>query len=150
MSMSTNEVQQTDTYDAGIPSFDLFREEVKKIYPEGDLVKSYDRIKWYIEHEKVCSDGTPLTYRLIMDKFANHIRSWNNQYGDREAKYRGKDADEKRKTLWDFVGMRWYEREFVISSGNSERNKYLFGNFSVVSLKKRLDEFNRRFPNETG
>jgi len=147
--MSTSERQQSEAADSGIPPFDLFREEVKKIYPEGDLVKSYERIKWYIEHEKVCSDGTPLNYRLIMDKFANHIRSWNNQYGDRDAKYRGKDADEKRKTLWDFVGMRWYEREFVITVGNSERSRYLFGNFSVANLKKELDEFNRRFPNET-
>lgn len=141
--------QQAGVTEPGIPSFDVFREEVKKIYPEGDLIKSYDRIKWYIEHEKVCTDGSPLTYKLIMDKFAAHIRSWNSQYGEREAKYRGKDADEKRKTIWDFVGMRWYEREFVIPSGNGERNKYLFGNFSISYLLQKLEEFKNRFPDET-
>jgi hypothetical protein len=132
-----------------IPSFDIFRQEIMKIYPAGDLTEAYEKIHWYIEHEKICADGTPISYRLIMDKFAAHIRAWNMKYGSREPKFIGKADEEKRKNLLNFIYMKWYEQEFVPSASQGERNKYLFGNFTEEYLKTKLDEFKRKFPNET-
>ena len=127
-----------------IPSYEQFLDDVRKIYPDGtDLPKAYNRIVWYIENETMRSDGSPVTYKIIMDKFAAHIRSWNIQYGSRDPKFRGKDAEEKRKNIWDFVGSRWYEREFSISAGSNERDTYLFGPFTKKYLKEQLDKFNK-------
>ena len=61
----------------------------------------------------------------------------------------GKDAEEKRKTIWDFIELGWYEREFLTSVGDDERSSYLFGGFSISYLKKRLEEFKRRIKDET-
>jgi hypothetical protein len=133
-----------------VPSFDAFRQEIMKIYPAGDLTEAYEKIFWYIEREKICADGTPISYRLIMDKFAAHIRAWNMRYGSREPKFIGKADEEKRKDLLNFIYLKWYEQEFVPSAGQGERNKYLFGAFPVEYLKQQLDEFKRKFPNETG
>ena len=134
----------------GVPSFDVFRLEVMKIYPAGDLTEAYEKIHWYIENEKICADGTPITYCLIMDKFAAHIRAWNMRYGSREPKFIGKADEEKRKDLLNFIYLKWYEQEFIPFASQGERNKYLFGDFPVEYLKQQLDEFKRKFPNETG
>ncbi len=147
--MKHEQYQQNTVVGPDVPSFEDFREEIMTIYPEGDLLKSFSRLKWYIENEKVCPDGTPITYRLIMDKFASHIKAWNMVYGSRDPKYWGKGAQTKRKNLWDFIGLQLYEREFVISVGNGNRSSYLFGEFSISYLKKRLEEFKRRILNET-
>ena len=133
-----------------VPSFTVFHQEVMKIYPAGDLIEAYDKILWYIENEKNCADGTPITYRLIMDKFAAHIRAWNMRYGSREPKFIGKADEEKRKDLLNFIYLKWYEQEFILSASQGERNKYLFGDFPVEYLKQKLDEFKLKFPNETG
>jgi len=134
-----------------IPPYPDFLDDIRKIYPDGtDLLKAYNRIKWYIEHEPFCADGTPLTYRLIMDKFSAHIRAWNLQYGGREKKYQGKDAEEKRKNIWDFVGMRWYEREFSVSVGSGERDDYLFGPFTKAYLKEQISYFDKKLTYEPG
>jgi hypothetical protein len=129
-----------------IPSFDIFRQEIMRIYPEGDLMSAYQRIEYCIENEKFCADGTRITYRLIMDKFASHIRQWNIKYGSREPKYIGKADEEKRKDIWDFVYLKWYEREFITSLGQGEKNKYLFGDFPLNYLNKQLATFKKRFP----
>jgi len=143
------ENQHSDKIQSDVPPFEIFRQEIKKIYPEGDLSKTYQRILWYIENEKICSDGCPLTYQLIMVTFAAHIRQWNSQYGSRDPKYIGRPEEEKRKNLWDFVGLRWYEREFVISSAQGERNKYLFGTFDIPYLQELLHQFKRQISDET-
>jgi hypothetical protein len=132
-----------------IPSFEIFREEIKRIYPEGDLNRAYQRVCWYVEHVKAGKDGTPLSYRLIMDKYAAHIKSWNARYGSRDPKYIGRGDDEKRKNLGDFVEERMYEREFPISAEYSERDTYLFGTFPADYLHAQLEDFKKRFPNET-
>lgn len=143
--MITQELlNQKTEMESEIPSFEAFREEIRKIHPEGNLLATYERIVYFINHVKSCGDGTPVTYKLIMNKYAAHIRSWNMVYGSRDPKYWGKDAEEKRKTLWDFLGLRWYEREFVTSVGNGERNRYLFGGFSIDYLRKKLEEFKNR------
>jgi len=129
----------------GFPSFDEFRQEILQINPEGNLMKAYERLQWYVQNQKVCSDGTPITYRLIMDKYTAHIKAWRYQYGDREAKFIGKEAEQKKKNLWEFIGMKMYENEFISLSSQSERNRYLFGGFSVTYLKKQLDSFKQRF-----
>ena len=148
--MRTHEQGEPDTMvETNIPSFEVFRQEIKKIYPAGNLLKTYDRIVLLVENERSFADGTPITYRLIMKTFSAHIQAWNMQYGEREAKYIGRDAEEKRKSLWDFIGLKWYEREFGASSGQRERNKYLFGDFSIDYLKQRLVEFKRRIDDET-
>jgi len=85
-----------------------------------------------------------------MDKFATHIKSWNMVYGSRDPKYWGKDAEEKRKTLFDFIGMNGYEREYVTSVGQSERTAYLFGDFTLDYLKEQIEQFKHTIPDETG
>ena len=132
-----------------IPSFDVFREEIKKIYPEGDLNRSFNRILWHIENDKFCADGTPITYRLIMDKFAAHIKQWNMKYGIRNPKFLGRAEEEKKKDLYEFIGLKMYEREFVSSAGQGERDKYLFGPFDRKYLMEQIQNFKKKFPNET-
>lgn len=141
--------EHVEQVEPGVPPFDVFRQEVMKIYPAGDLTEAYDKILWYIEYEKICADGTPITYRLIMDKFAAHIRAWNMRYGSREQKFIGKADEEKRKDLLNFIYQKWYEQEFIPSATQCERNKYLFGDFPADYLKQQLDQFKRKFPNET-
>jgi hypothetical protein len=133
-----------------VPSYDAFRKEIREIYPEGNLFRTYERIVGLVNDEKSCADGSPVTYRLIMDKFSDHIRQWNMVYGSRDPKYWGKDAEEKRKTLWDFISSRWYERDFNSCLKNEERRKYLFGDFTIDYLHQQLKVFKRRFPHETG
>ena len=132
-----------------IPSFETFRKEILKIYPEGNLLLAYEKLIHLITQVKTCEDGRPITYQLIMDKYSDHIRSWNMVFGRRDPRYWGKDAEEKRKTIWDFIELGWYEREFLTSVGDDERSSYLFGGFSISYLKKRLEEFKRRIKDET-
>lgn len=132
-----------------IPSFDDFKDEVRMTFPEGDLQKAYNRIQWYIGNEKVCSDGTPITYRLIMERFAAHIRQWNARYGRKEQEgYLSKEAEEKRKTLYDFIGSRWYERIFTSPGNHVDRDPYLFGNFPLKYLSEQLTEFQKTYQYE--
>lgn len=145
---TTNQLQHPDVTESSVPSFGVFREEIKKIYPEGDLDRTYKRLLWYIENEKTCSDGTPITYKLIISKFAAHIKAWNAMYAVRDPKYLGKDSEEKRKNLFDFIGMHWYEREFVAYSGGGDRNKYLFGDFTIDYLSNQLMAIKKRLQNE--
>jgi hypothetical protein len=148
--MTTNgKGKRKEQIESEVPSFDVFRQEIMKIYPAGDLTEAYEKILWYIEREKICADGTPISYQLIMDKFAAHIRAWNMRYGSREPKFIGKADEEKRKDLLNFIYLKWYEQEFVPSASQGERNKYLFGDFPVEYLKQQLDKFKRKFPNET-
>jgi hypothetical protein len=130
------------------PSFEVFREEIMKIYPEGNLMRMYERVVTTVSTGVTCTDGSPVTYRLLMDKFSDHIRQWNMVYGSRDPRYWGKEAEGKRKTLMDFIALKYYDRVFVTSVGQTERNRYLFGNFSVDYLKKMLEKFKRRFPDE--
>ena len=88
--MKHEQYEQPTIVESDTPSFEAFREEIMAIYPEGDLLKTFSRLKWYIENEKICPDGTPITYRLIMDKFASHIKGWNMVYGSRDPKILGK------------------------------------------------------------
>lgn len=132
-----------------VPPFDVFIEEIKNIYPEGDMAKTYNRIKWFIENEQVCEDGTPITYRLIMDQFAAHINQWNTRYRKKElAGYLHKKADEKRKNLYEFLGLRLYEQIFMMPDCYSDRDQYIFGPFKITELVERLADFQKTFPNE--
>lgn len=142
--------KQKALIESDVPSFKVFRQEIMKIFPAGDLTEAYEKIQWYIENERTCADGTPISYRLIMDKFAAHIRAWNMRFGSREPKFIGKADEEKRKDLLNFIYLKYYEQEFVPSASQGERNKYLFGDFPVEYLKQQLDEFKLKFPNETG
>jgi hypothetical protein len=132
-----------------IPSFVTFRKEIMNIYPEGDLTEAYETMLWHIKMVKQCADGTPISYRLIMDKFASHISQWNVKYGSRDPKYIGKADEEKRKDLLSFIDMKGYEREFTGNVGQNGRNKYLFGEFTQEYLQKQLKEFKREIPDET-
>ena len=129
-----------------IPSFETFMDEIQMSFPEGDLVNAYNRIVWFIEKERTCSDGTPITYRLIMDRFAAHIRQWNTRYGRKEQEgFLSKEAEQKRKPLFEFIGSRWYERIFTTVGNHVERDPYLFGNFPLKYLSDQLDEFQKNY-----
>jgi hypothetical protein len=54
-----------------------------------------------------------------------------------------------RKSFYDFLGDKMYEREFGTSVMHGERNKYLFGAFTIEYLKMQLEEFKKGFPDET-
>jgi hypothetical protein len=125
-----------------LPPYKVFLSEIKRSYPEGNLEATYNRIKWFIENEQFCNDGTPITYRLIMDKFTAHIRIWNMRYGRKEKDgYLSMEAEEKRKTLFEFIGSKWYEREFAATVDSSLRDGYLFGPFPVPYLMEQLSIF---------
>jgi hypothetical protein len=130
------------------PAFDEFVDQIKQIYPEGDLSKAYDRIKWYLTNDPMCANGKPLTYDLIMQKFSDHIRQWNTRYGKRDKKYLAREIEEKRKTLHDFMGARMYNMEFVMDGSiNLERNGYLFGKFNMNYLDAQLTDFKTTIEN---
>ena len=147
--MKHEQYEQNTVVGLDIPSFKNFREEIIRIYPEGNLLLAYEKIIHLITQVKTCEDGRPITYKLIIDKFTTHISAWNIQYGDREPKYIGRNAEEKRKNLQEFVSLKWYEREFSFFAGKSDRNQYLFGEFTINYLKNRLDKFKRRIRDET-
>jgi hypothetical protein len=131
-----------------IPSFEVFSNEIKKIFPEGDLALTYQRFLWYLEYQDI--GGKPLTWEFLIDKFKQHIDEWNMMYGPKlGTQYFPTKAYALRKNFYDFLGDKFYEREFVTSVGHGERNKYLFGDFTFDYLQTQLEEFKLKFSNET-
>ena len=133
----------------GIPLFDVFCEKIKKIFPEGDLPLSYKRLLWYLENIEY-PDGQPLTWKFLIDKFKQHVDEWNLMYVPKlGTQYFPTKAYALRKSFYDFLGDRFYEREFATSIGHNERNKYLFGDFTIEYLSMELEKFKKRFTGET-
>ena len=148
MSTSTQD-QQIEMIEPEIPSYEVFCEEIKRIFPEGDLPLSYNRLLWYLENIEY-PDSYLLTWKLLVDKFKQHIDEWNLMYGPKlGTKYFPSKAYALRKNFYEFLGDRFYEREFVTSIGHNERNKYLFGDFTIEYLSMELEQFKKRFTDET-
>ena len=128
-----------------VPSFDKMKGDLIKIYPEGDLKETYNRLLFYIGN-MMDSKGNPLTYEFLLNKFGQHIKQWNHLYQRKEgAGYLSKDAEKKRKTFYEFLGEGLYENEFSIQKGSLERDAYLFGPFNMAYLEKKLESFNSIF-----
>lgn len=58
-----------------------FLKEVREIYPEGDLDKSYNLLISILEDEQYTSDGAACDYDFIMKKFRGYHKSWSLKYG---------------------------------------------------------------------
>lgn len=129
---------------AEIPPLYDFIEDVKQIFPDGDLVTAYNTMRDHLNmFQKL--DGSPLTYEYVMGKFASLHKQWNHRYGNRELKYVGKETLAEKKTLDEFLNRQMYWQEFVIisTSGSSERDNYLFGSFDRKYLMSQIEEFDK-------
>jgi len=128
-----------------IPTFEQFKGDIDEIYPDGDLQAAYKRLLYYMENITL-SNGSPLSYDLIIDKFERHIRQWKYKYSKKEADgYLSAEAEKKRKNIYDFIGDTMYEHEFPIQRGSVERDGYLFGNIALSELKRQLDIYLQKF-----
>ena len=128
-----------------IPDIEKFKDDVREIYADGDLTAAYKRLVYYLNNITL-SDGEPLTYKLIIDKFDAHIKQWNYLYKRKEtAGYLSAEAEKKRKNIYDFLGDTMYENEFPIQRGTTERDSYLFGNIAIKELKRQLDIYLNKF-----
>lgn len=133
-----------------LPPLYVFIEDVKLIFPDGDLVKGYNTMRDHLGMF-VKLDKTPLTYQYILEKFADLHKQWNHRYGSREPRYIGKESLAEKKTIDEFIARQMYWQEFVILSapGSFEREAYLFGIFDRNYLIKQLEEFKRQIPYES-
>ncbi len=128
-----------------MPTIDQFKSDIDEIYPDGDLNAAYKRLLYYIENISL-SNGDPVTYDLILDKFERHIKQWKYRYGKKEADgFLSAEAEKKRKNIYDFIGDTMYEHEFPIQRGSIERDVYLFGNIAVSELKRQLGIYLQKF-----
>ena len=144
---NTPEGELTEGMEPKAPSFDEFKERLSEIYADGDLQQTYNRFTWFLKNMTI--EDNPLTSEFLFMKFRQHIDQWNMMYGPKlGTQYFPTKAYALRKNFYDFIGDKLYEREFEIIAGQSERNKYLFGDFTIDYLKKQLELFRKDFPHE--
>lgn len=130
-----------------IPDYDSFRQQAMAIFPDGDLKKGYERM---CNHISLFKDekGEPLTYDFILEKFKACHEQWKFRYASKEAKgYLSAQADTQRYCFDAFIDQKIYNQEFVIAVGNSERKRYLFGDFCPEYLQQQLTIFLKSFQN---
>jgi hypothetical protein len=135
------------TFYEDIPTFEEFKSDLKSINPDGDLRVAYDRLRWYLDptNEQLTDDGDQITWSMIRKKYKEHIAWWKHSYGQREEKYIGNEDKKLKKNIYDFIGGGYYNREWIISKGNMERDDYLFGKVSIQYLAKQLNNFKSKF-----
>jgi hypothetical protein len=139
----------SDINDAGVPTFDQFKESLMDVYAEGDLQLTYTRLLWHLRN--MTNEGEPLSWEFLLRKFTQHIEQWNLQYGNKlGTKYFPTRSLALRKNFYEFLGEEYYKREFVTSIEAPERTNYLFGEFTMDYLTKQLLGFKNTFPHETG
>ena len=133
-----------------LPDYETFVEDLKEIYADGNLTVTYQRLEYYLFNFAVNGKNIkddpihPLTYRLIMTKFQEHINEWTLMYGKKVGtQYFSNDIAIKRKNLYEFLGSQMWTREFSTSIKNIERDKYIFGPWSIKELLKQLTDFKR-------
>jgi hypothetical protein len=128
-----------------IPSFEDFKIRLLNSNSDGDLNLTYNRLSHYINNISD-SQGNPLTYEFIMSKFEAFMNKWKYYYQKQiDQGFTSKDAMHTKKSLYEFLGETMYEQEFIIQKGSIERDRYLFGPFSVVYLKHQLKIFKEIF-----
>ena len=116
-----------------IPTFDQFKEQIVLVYGEGNLDVTYKRMLWYIENSPY--NGKQLTWEFLYDKFKQHIDQWNMMYGSKlGTSYFPSKALMLRKNFYEFLGDKWYEREFSTQKGSLNGNLYLFGPNTMANL----------------
>lgn len=121
-------------------TLDQFREKLSDIYGDGDIPQSYNRMLWYISNMTIGDER--LTSQFLLDKFKEHIDEWNLLYSAKlGSQYFPSKALALRKNFYDFLGDKWYEREFSSKKGSNNRNLYLFGTNPKNELKKQFKEF---------
>jgi hypothetical protein len=147
--MSTNSQDElSEATEPEAPSFEELKDRLSEIYAEGDLQQTYIRFTWYLKNMTI--GDKPLTSDFLLMKFKQHIEEWNLMYGAKlGTQYFPTKAYALRKNFYDFMGEKFYEREFLTNVGQGERNKYLFGNFTTDYLKKQLERFRKGLPDET-
>lgn len=130
------------------PTVQQFIDDVCSVYSDGDLLAAH---RMLIEHLEMFRklDNTPLTWEYILEKFSAHHKQWSYKYSTKESKgYLSKEADLSRKSIAAFMNEQMYWQEFVVKTGSSERDQYIFGNFTIRYLCDRLVEFQEKYPHE--
>ncbi len=122
---------------------DQFYEDVRSIFPEGDLEGAYDILTSIISREETDKDGNVFDYDRIITKFRLFHDSWNSKYSKKlERGFLDKKAEEARFTMFQFLAQGTYKQEFSTQVSNPERDRYLFGdNFNDLYKKvKEIDQ----------
>ena len=127
-----------------IPSLEEFTDDCFAINPEGDPGPTYQRLIFQIENVKL-TNGDPVTYDLVKQKYHDYIKLWTYKYGrkEKEGFLSTKDPDSKKKTLYDFLGEKLYEQVFQIPKTNLEREEYLFGKTNRKEMYDAAEQFKR-------
>jgi hypothetical protein len=117
-----------------------FLKEVREIYPEGDLDKSYNLLISILEDEQYTSDGAACDYDFIMKKFRGYHKSWSLKYGKKfERGYLDKKGEDTRYSIYHFLSQAIYKRDFETTIQSPERDQYLFGD-NIEALYERIKE----------
>jgi hypothetical protein len=134
-----------------IPTVEQLRKDVSAIYIDENMDYEYlhERMTFHLNPDYP-DNPKDLTYDECIGKYKTHIDLWNEKNREREKKgFLGKLEAQKRKTFLEFLDARLYKIDWDSLSSSPIRDKYLFGDFPTDYLKKKLDEFKRKFPNET-
>jgi hypothetical protein len=125
---------------------ELFIDDLFSINPEGDIDTTFQRLIFQIENVRL-SNGDPVTYELVKQKYHDYIKLWTYKFGrkEKEGFLSTKDPDSKKKTLYDFLGEKLYEQVFQIPKTNLEREEYLFGKCNRKDMYDKSDEFKRKY-----
>lgn len=123
-----------------------FIDDLFAINPEGDIDGTLQRLTFQIENVRL-TNGDPVTYDLVKQKYHDYIRQWTYKYGrkEKEGFLSSKDPDSKKRTLYEFLGDKMYEKIFEIPKGNLEREDYLFGKGNRNDMYDMADAFKRRY-----
>lgn len=122
-----------------IPSFETFKQDIKAIYPDGNLIDAYNRLKWHYANTQDFSD--PNIYSLILTKFKDHVENWKRKNGERDEKYVSDATRKELKNIMDFLGAFMWRMEFGGLTQSKARDKYLFPDVPLENLANMLKEF---------
>ena len=124
-----------------IPTLAQFKEDVSRIYPEGDLFQAYDLLKWnYINTPDFKNDEEGI-YSLVLNKFSEHVNAWKKQHGGKEEKYLSAEVRKDLKNIYDFLKNYMWRREYIGLQASKPRDAYLFPSSDMKALKVKLDTF---------
>lgn len=127
-----------------IPTPTQFKADIEAIYPEGNIVDAYTRLKWH--YANTADFTNPDIYAIILKKFSDHVEAWKRKYGERDEKYISENSRKELKNIFDFLGANMWQQEFKGLAQTKLRDKYLFPKQSTNTLKTMLHEFEQ----ETG
>lgn len=106
-----------------------FIRDIREIYAEGDLFKSWELLNDILDRKDTDSSGDPIDYDFILTRFRDFHHSWNIKFGKQMAKgFLSKEAEASRKTIYHFLAQALYLQNYETTLVNFERDRYLFDN----------------------